>query len=75
MRGKYLLKNQPFESVELVGVVSNICVLSNAVLAQTAQPETSIVVDAKCTASNDSSLNQAALDVMSSLHIQIINRQ
>lgn len=69
------LKEELFESMELVGVVSNICVISNAILAKTAQPETPILVDARCVASNDAELNKAALDVMSSLQIQIINRQ
>lgn len=65
------LKSEHFESIELVGVVSNICVISNAVLAKTAQPETLILVDSSCTASNDNDLNQAALAVMRSLQIQI----
>ena len=69
------LKAEVFESIELIGLVSNICVISNAILAKTAQPETPIIVDAVCTASNDSRLNQAALDVMGSLQIQIINIQ
>ncbi|HBV52148.1 MAG TPA: N-carbamoylsarcosine amidohydrolase, partial [Clostridiales bacterium] len=45
------LKRTPYERIELAGVVSNICVISNAVLAKTAQPETPILVDAGCTAS------------------------
>jgi len=65
------LKSKTFESIELVGVVSNICVLSNAILAKTAQPETPIIVDSKCTASNDSHLHQAAIDVMSGLQIEV----
>lgn len=68
------LKQELFASIELVGVVSNICVIANAVLAKTAQPETPMLVDARCTASNDAVLNKAALDVMDSLQIQIINR-
>lgn len=69
------LKQEIFEMIELVGVVSNICVISNAVLAKTAQPETPIVVDAQCTASNDDRLHHAALDLMSVLQIQVVNRQ
>ncbi len=69
------LKQEPFKTIELVGVVSNICVISNAVLAKTAQPETPIIVDAQCTASNDDLLHRAALDVMSVLQIQVVNRQ
>lgn len=71
---EYLKKNE-YESIELCGVVSNICVLSNAVLAKTAQPETEIYADALCTASGDDALNGAALSVMDSLQIEIKNRE
>ena len=64
----------PFESIELVGLVSNICVISNAVLAKAACPEVPIIVDAACTASHDARLNEEALDVMEGLHIQVANR-
>lgn len=70
----HYLKSEPFESIELAGLVSNICVIANAVLAKTAQPETPIIVDAQCTASNDEHLNAAALDVMAGLQIRIDNR-
>ncbi len=66
------LKSNPFESIELVGVVSNICVISNAVLAKTAQPETPIIVDSACTASNDPKLHRAALKVMAGLQIRVV---
>ena len=67
----YLSKNV-FESIELVGLVSNICVLANAVLAKTAQHETPVMVDARCTAGADARLHQAALEVMSGLHIEVL---
>ena len=66
------LKNTEYESIELCGVVSNICVISNAVLAKTAQPETEIIVDSNCVASNDDRLNEYALEVMKSFHINIV---
>ena len=65
------LKTEPFTGIELVGLVSNICVIANAILAKTAQPETPVTVDAKCTASHDKALHQAALDVMKGMQIQI----
>ena len=68
------LGKPPFESIELVGLVSNICVLSNAVLAKTACPEVPIIVDAACTASFDPKLHEEALDVLEGLHVQVINR-
>ena len=67
------LRKIPYASIELCGVVSNICVLSNAVLARTAQPETEILVDAACVASNDPSLNEAALAVLRGLQVAIQN--
>ena len=67
------LRITPFASIELAGVVSNICVISNAVLAKTAQPETPILVDACCTAGNDAGLHEAALRVMAGLQVRIIN--
>lgn len=69
------LKQHRYERIELVGVVTNICVISNAVLAKTAQPETDILVDASCVASNDRALNGKALDVMESLQIKITGRK
>ena len=68
------LKQNPFSGIELVGVVTNICVISNAVLARTAQPETDVTLDASCCASNDPTLGQKALDVMESLQIRVIGR-
>ena len=68
------LKQHRYESIELVGVVTNICVISNAILARTAQPETDVFVDASCVASNDPALHEKALDVMESLQIGIIGK-
>ena len=68
------LKATPFESIELVGLVSNICVISNAVLAKTAQPETPIIVDSDCTASNDPKLNESVFAVMKGLQIRVVKK-
>lgn len=68
------LRTSDFESVELVGLVSDICVISNAVLAKAALPEAEVIVDAACTSTADPEKNEAALDVMSGMQIKIINR-
>ena len=64
----------PFESIELVGLVSNMCVLSNAVIARTACPNVPIIVDAACTAAPDPIMNEKAFDIMEGLQIRVINR-
>lgn len=68
------LGTQPFASIELVGLVSNMCVLSNAVIARAACPNVTIIVDASCTAAPDPAMNEKALDIMEGLQIEVINR-
>lgn len=62
------------DEIELVGLVSNICVVSNAVVLQSKYPEATIVVDAACTASFDKDLNDKVLDVLQGLQVKVINR-
>lgn len=70
---RYVQENG-YDAVELVGLVSNICVLSNAVLIKAFSPEIQIVIDAACTASFDDELNAKALDVLQGVHMTVINR-
>lgn len=59
---------------ELVGIVTNMCVISNAVVLQTAYPNSEIVIDASLCASFDQALHEKALDVMEGLQMQVLNR-
>lgn len=68
------LFEQSFDAIELVGLVSNICVLSNAVLAKAACPNADISVDASCTDSFDKALHESALQVLEGLHIRVTGR-
>ncbi len=68
------LKSRNYSTVEFVGVLTNICVLANAVLAKSALPEAEIIVDATCVASNDRVLNEEAFDVMEEMQIKIKDR-
>lgn len=64
-------KGDEYESVELCGVVTNICVISNMVLVKAAMPEVPIAIDAACVASNDDTLGEAALAVMETMHVKV----
>lgn len=66
------LQQKGYSAIELCGVVTNICVISNAVLAKTALPEADVSVNAALCASNDASLHRKALEVMSSFQVDII---
>ena len=62
------------QEIELVGLVSNICVVSNAVVLQSRYPEATIVVDAACTDSFDKALHQKVLDVLEGFQVKVIGR-
>ena len=70
----WLLKEQGYDRVELAGLVSYLCVLSNAIMVKAALPEAEIVVDASCTAGPDPALHAKGLDVMEALQITVLNR-
>ena len=63
-----------YDRVELAGLVSYLCVLSNAIMVKAALPEAEIVVDAACTAGPDPALHAKGLDVMEALQITVLNR-
>lgn len=62
------------ERIELCGLVSNICVISNAAVLQSRYPQARIVVDAGLTASFDPDLHEKTLDVLAGLQVEILNR-
>ena len=62
------------DEIELVGLVSNICVVSNAVVLQSKYPEAPIIVDAQCTDSFDKALHEKVLDVLGGFQVKVINR-
>lgn len=62
------------EEIELVGLVSNICVVSNCAVLQSKYPEATIIVDASCTDSFDKALHEKVLDVMEGFQVKVINR-
>ena len=62
------------DEIELVGLVSNICVISNACVLQARYPEARIIVDAGLTASMDPAMHEKVLDVLEGFQVRVINR-
>ena len=62
------------DEIELVGLVSNICVVSNACVLQARYPEARIIVDASLTASMDQAMHEKVLDVLEGFQVKVINR-
>lgn len=62
---------QPIKEIELVGVCTDICVVSNAIMLKNALPEVSVFVDSACCAGTTPQRHQEALNVMESCQIGI----
>lgn len=60
------------EQVEFLGLCTDICVLSNAIMARMALPNTKIIVDASCCAGVTPESHNAALITMKSCQIDVI---
>jgi nicotinamidase-related amidase len=64
-----------YEHIELCGVVSYLCVLSNAVLLRAVQPEADIRVDVQAVAGPDEKLHQEALDIMRAMGFTVYDSE
>ena len=60
-------------AIQLVGLCTDICVVSNALLLKANFPEMNISVDAACCAGVTPQKHQAALEIMSSCQIEVLN--
>jgi nicotinamidase-related amidase len=64
---------EPIEQIELCGLCTDICVISNAMLIKASVPNAEIIVDASCTAGVTKESHQNALKAMTACHIKIVN--
>lgn len=74
----YLNWKQCFSDIDkitLVGLCTDICVISNALILKALFPETEIIVDASCCAGTTVTKHYAALETMKSCQIKVINEE
>ena len=60
------------ECIEILGLCTDICVVSNALILKATYPETNITVDASCCAGVTTESHQAALTTMKMCQINVI---
>lgn len=65
-------KYNQIDEIEIVGVCTDICVITNSLILKTLYPNTHIVVDASCCAGVTPEKHVAALEVMKSCQIDVI---
>ena len=63
------------DGIEIVGVCTDICVISNALMLRSVLSEVEITVDASCCAGTTPGNHRAALRVMKSCQINVVNEE
>ncbi|MBS4538812.1 isochorismatase family protein [Clostridium sp. D2Q-11] len=60
-----------FKKIEFVGVETNVCVLSNAVIVKNIFPDSEIIIYKSLCTSSNLDLHKKALDIMTSLQMKV----
>lgn len=66
------LKTIEFDEIELIGLCTDICVVSNALLVKASFPEKKVTVDSSCSAGVTPETHSAALTTMKMCQINVI---
>ena len=69
--GKYV-SDSGFDEVYLIGLCTDICVISNAMLIKAFAPETKVIVDSSCCAGTTKQNHENALSAMKMCQIEIL---
>ena len=69
---KKLNEKEPVERITLIGLCTDICVISNAMIARAALPEAEIIVDASCCAGVTPDSHRLALEAMKACQVVIL---
>lgn len=69
----YKMEEGNTDTIQIVGVCTDICVISNALALRAKYPNIPIIVDASCCAGTTPENHKAALEVMKSCCIEVIN--
>ena len=70
---EFLKEEKDVESLEFIGLCTDICVISNAMLAKANFLEIPVTVDAKCCAGVTPQSHQNALEAMKMCQIRVVN--
>jgi nicotinamidase/pyrazinamidase len=71
IRNKYQNQDQYIREIELVGVETNVCLLTNAILIRNLFPDSKLIIDKRLCASSDTGLHEKTLEIMESLKMEI----
>ncbi|MCI8319529.1 MAG: cysteine hydrolase [Dorea sp.] len=69
---EYHERTEAVESVTLLGLCTDICVISNAMIVKASLPEVPVIVDASCCAGVTPESHRRALDAMKACQIMVV---
>lgn len=69
--GNYL-KEKSYEKIEISGLVTNMCVISTAIIAKAALEEAEIIIDSNAVKSFNDDLHTKALEVLQGMYFKVI---
>ena len=64
-----------YDEIEIVGLTTDVCIISNALMLRSLRPYIKIVVDASCCAGTTKEAHENALKVMENCCIDVINKE
>ena len=70
---QYIKQEYPGMDIVLIGLCTDICIISNAIILKASSPETEIIVDASCCAGVTPVSHKNALEAMKMCQITICN--
>ena len=65
-------KSEPIDSITLVGLCTDICVISNAMLLKAFLPEVPVIVDSLCCAGVTADSHERALEAMKACQVEVV---
>lgn len=72
IKNRYENYDEYIKNIEIVGVETNICLISNAIVIQNMFPSSKIIINSKLCTSNDINMHKNALKLMESLNMEVI---
>lgn len=65
-------KNLTLTEIEIIGLCTDICVISNAMYLKNFFPDSEIIIDSSCCAGTNRKLHEYAIEIMKQCHITVI---
>ena len=74
-RTKFEHRKADYESIEFIGVETNVCVLSNVIIVQNIFPDSGLKISPERTAASDPELHRQAINTLAGLKVEVLTHE